>query len=156
MTPDFVVFLANVTRYLVPDRQGEETYTWQTPLQAGRHVDWTRVAGAPPPDGADTSLPWPGLYKDSTGELHAINLLGLAAAQPKLPPDQALAAAPLPEPQEFSSTLALWPFLVCSAMVLWLLGWTLRLPKTMKSPSPLPRAPGGAFQFLVLLVVVLS
>jgi hypothetical protein len=127
MSSDFVVFLANVVRYLAPDRQGQERYEYQTPIQAGPQKDWVRLAGSPPPAEASAALPWPGIYKDRDGELHAINLLGLQPGTAAKDPKDAVAALPLPPPEQIGFTLALWPMLLGAGLVLWLLGWGLRL-----------------------------
>lgn len=127
MSSGFVVFLANVVRYLVPDRQASERYEYQTPLQAGPQKDWIRVAGSPPPAEASATLPWPGIYRDRDGELHAINLLGLQSGAAAKAPQDAVAALPLPPPEQIGLSLALWPMLLGAGLVLWLLGWGLRL-----------------------------
>ena len=127
MSADFVVFLDNVVRHLVPDRQGQERYDYETPLQAGPQNSWVRLAGSPPPAEADATLPWPGIYKDRDGELHAINLLGLQSGPVAKSPLETVAALPLPPPQQVGLTLALWPVLMGAGLMLWLLGWGLRL-----------------------------
>jgi hypothetical protein len=72
-------------------------------------------------------LPWPGIYKDRDGELHAINILGLQFGTVAKDPKDAVAALPLPPPEQIGLTLALWPMLLGAGLVLWLLGWGLRL-----------------------------
>jgi len=127
MSSDFVVFLANVVRYLSPDRQGQERYEYQTPLQAGPQKDWVRLAPRDQPADARATLLWPGIYKDRDGGLHAINLLGLQPGTAAKDPKDAVAALPLPPPEQIGFTLALWPVLLGAGLVLWLLGWGLRL-----------------------------
>jgi hypothetical protein len=126
LSTDFVVFLANVANYLAPSRQGQQRYEYQTPLQAGAHKDWVRTFGPPSPAGGGAELPWPGIYKDGDGKLHAINLLGLRSGTPKIKPVDAVAALPLPPPEQIRSPLVLWPMLLGAAVVLWLIGWGLR------------------------------
>ena len=128
MSSDFVVFLDNVVRYLSPNRQGQERYEYETPLQAGPQRDWVRLAGSPPPPEANDALPWPGIYKDRDGGLHAVNLLGLQSGSTVAQtPHDAVAALPLPPPEQIGFTLALWPMMLGAGLVLWLLGWGLRL-----------------------------
>ena len=127
MSSDFVVFLNNVVRYLAPDRQGQERYEYQSPLQAGPQKDWVRLAGPPPPAEASGALPWPGIYKDRDGQLHAINLLGLQSGTAAKVPQDAVVALPLPPPEQIGFTLSLWPMLLGPGLILWLLGWRLRL-----------------------------
>jgi hypothetical protein len=124
LAPDFVIFLANVIDFLVPGKAGQTSFTSHTPLQAD--ADWEPL-GPPSKLQRAGPLPWPGIYRDAAGKLRAVSLTGLTAAQPKVPPDQAVAEMPLPQPQYARYGIALWPALAAAAGILWLLGWAARV-----------------------------
>ena len=112
-----VIFLANVMRELASEIT-DETYQWTRPSDC-RLPDGSAaiVAGAPQWQSAKGQLPAPGLYRDSHGDLHAVNVLGLSAKRP-----------PSVEPSPVAKNLhmnrqPLWPPLLLAAMVLWLAGW---------------------------------
>jgi len=121
----FVIFLANAMEFLAPDsaRRGVR-YESISPIQAGPVEAWRRVDGEQAPQGP---LPWPGLYRDADGALHAVNLLGVRAAEPNTPSHKAAAAAPLPEPMPAGAEILLWPWLSAAALLCWLMGWALRV-----------------------------
>jgi hypothetical protein len=150
--PGFVIFMANSVRWLAQkEKAGGDEYVSVQPSQAGPWRDWQKVSG--PEAGADGSggavgggatggegrssaLPWPGLYKDTSGQWHAVSLAGLAspaadAIAPTTIPAQdylaAIAALPLPPPKPSPSAKELWPALLLLAMLMWIAGWTLRL-----------------------------
>ena len=146
-TESFVIFLANAFRWLsppvgrttpalpasspsTPNATAPARYEYVSPRQAAYAGDWKRIE--PPPDIA-ASGPWaegpyppPGIYQDGRGVLHAVSLVGLRAAEPNVPPADAVAAAPLPAPQSTGATRELWIWLALAAMALWLAGWAAR------------------------------
>jgi hypothetical protein len=153
MTESFVFFLANALDYLAPQARAASVYEYVAPLQAdfgpsraparpgsprsgssedrsrtGTVPRWEPVAIWAPPGGADADapLPWPGLYRDPSGQLHAVNLLALDSAQPDTEPRQRVAALSLPAPVPLAAGVELWPALALAAAALWLAGWTLR------------------------------
>jgi hypothetical protein len=69
-------------------------------------------------------LPWPGLYRDGDGGLHAVALGGLSDAGAASP---AIDDLPLPQPVSSRQPLALWPVFAMLAGLLWLGGWALRV-----------------------------
>ena len=125
-TDAYVVFLANVMRYLAPGGKADVTYEYLTPLQAGHNPRWRPVRS----DGAEwaavKTLTPPGLYQDPTGTYHAVSLVGLRSGRAKVPPSEAAADLPLPEPTPLKAGMILWPVFLAAAVVLWLIGWTLR------------------------------
>jgi hypothetical protein len=128
MTTAFPVFLAGVMDWLCPAAKAEASYGYVTPAQAGQQPGWEPVlppaaVEAPRPAAA---LPWPGVYRDAGGQLHAVSLVGLGG--PIAAPGAADAAkrAELPPPGPVVAEAELWPLLAAAAVVLWLLGWALR------------------------------
>ena len=127
MSESFVIFLASAMRWLAPGGRHEVRYEFVTPLAAGPQPTWRRLLGAAPPEGPASPLPWPGIYVDDAGTLHAVTLAGLRAARPTETPEAALAALGLPEPRRVETGTALWSLLTIATVVLWWAGWTLRL-----------------------------
>ena len=128
---DFVVFLANVMRYLAPPGRPRAEFRHVRPTRAppagGR--DWKRLLG-PDPDpfaGPDGPLFAPGIYRDAAGQLHAVSLVGLAPAPPDRPRGPTADDVELPQPQPVGRQVALWPYLVAAAMAAWVIGWLLRV-----------------------------
>ncbi len=130
VSEQLVILLANIFRWLSPGGKAEITYSYQTPLEAcGELANWkplhgdsgisksTRLAGP---------MPWPGLYKDAAGKFHAVSLVGLRSGRPAIPPAQAVADAPLPEPTCLEAPITFWPWLTVAAVAFWLGGWALR------------------------------
>ena len=85
--------------------------------------DW-QVVGAAPRGGA---LPWPGLYKDSSGGMHAVSLVGVRSAEPAIAPARAVAELRLPAPRYADVGREFWPWLVVAAIALCLAGWAMRV-----------------------------
>jgi hypothetical protein len=145
--PGFVIFMANSVRWLAQkEKAGGDEYVSVQPGQAGPWRDWQQVSGPQAGaagsggDGKSTVLPWPGLYKDPSGQWHAVSLVGLSppaipGAAPAIAPATfpaqhylaAIAALPLPPPQPSAFAKELWPAILLLAMLSWLAGWTLRL-----------------------------
>ena len=145
-TESFVIFLANAFRWLSPPPAGRSTpasapatphataparYEYVSPRQAAYAGDWRRIE---PPPGTAGDEPWaegpyppPGIYRDGRGVLHAVSLVGLCAAEPNVPPADAVSAAPLPAPRSTGATRELWTWLALAAMALWLAGWAARM-----------------------------
>jgi len=131
MHDDFVVFLANVMRFLSPERgEGQVTYSHITPLQAGTRKlrDWTPLVtpARDPFGGRSCPLVTPGLYRDAKGQLRAVSLVALRSARAARPATDAAAAVKLPPPAAAGDRMELWPVLAAAAMGLWLLGWAFR------------------------------
>ena len=130
MTESFVVFLANVFKYLAPQVRPNVSWESVSPLSAGPRRDWKPLETgqySPPAPGDDDPLPWPGLYRDGSGEIHAVSLTGLKSAAPETDPLKRIAEISLPEPQPLTQGRELWPFLALAAAMLWLGGWVLRM-----------------------------
>jgi hypothetical protein len=155
--PSFVIFMANAVRWLA-EKEGAFSvqYVNVAPMQAGPWHDWQRTdhgpdgSGATNGDGKSSVLPWPGLYKDPSGQWHAVSLPGLASratdvsaanrtTSPTIaretapaavaPQDYlaAIASLPLPAPKPSAYGRELWPALLLVTMLVWLAGWTIRL-----------------------------
>jgi len=120
----FVIFMANVMKYLLPEARPELSYESVTPLEAGSRPDWRRLPG----DGGAGAgpLPRPGIYRDESGRHHAVSLVGLRSAEPKTPPAERIASLALPAPVASAEAVQLWPVLLLAAALLWLAGWTAR------------------------------
>ncbi|MHC4718477.1 MAG: hypothetical protein ACYS5V_16015 [Planctomycetota bacterium] len=121
----FVIFLAEVVRYLTaaaPEMTAR--YESLSPLQAGPQPGWTRVS---PGASRAGPLPWPGLYRDSAGGLHAVSLTGLRSARTDADPVAAARQLALPQPRRIAKGVELWPMLAVLAAVLWVAGWAVRL-----------------------------
>ena len=128
MTEAFVILMANAMEYLAPGARPQETYEHVTPLEAMRPRDWTSLAApGEPPAAADGPLLWPGVYRDASGALHAVSLLGLKSAEPEVDVRDQIAAISLPPPMPAARGRELWPALALGALALWLIGWGLRL-----------------------------
>ncbi len=130
MTESFVVFLANVFKYLAPQARPNVSWESVSPLSAGPRRDWKPVETgqySPPALGDDDPLPWPGLYRDGSGEIHAVSLTGLKSAAPETDPLKRIAEISLPEPQPLTQGRELWGFLALAAAMLWMGGWVLRM-----------------------------
>jgi len=126
-TGAYVVFLANVMRYLVPGAPAGEKYEYRTPLQAGANPAWKPIVRDE--TFASTALrasglSAPGIFRDAGGQLHAVSLVGLRSAIVSTPPAQSVSAAPLPEAQPLKKGAELWSILLASAALLWLAGWS--------------------------------
>jgi len=119
----FVIFLADALRWLTQGERADGEYGFVSPRQVGADPGWTAVGGA----GGSGSWPWPGLYKDSEGGLHAVSVLGLRSAEAKTPPGDAVAGAPLPPAESAAVSREFWPWLVVAAAALCLAGWAARL-----------------------------
>ena len=128
MTDAFVIFLANTVRYLKSAGRGRVTFDYTTPLQAGPIRERTALLTAPCDLRPNEMAPaWPGVYRDASGRLEAVNVLGLKATKAALAPEDAVARAPLPEPRGVDRGVELWPMLAAAAVLLWLTGWAARL-----------------------------
>lgn len=128
MTEAFVIFLANAVDYLAPGAAARESYEHLSPLQAGPRGDWERLPTPDEPGAPSTGvLPAPGVYRDPAGALHAVSLVGLRSAEPKTDPQEQIAAISLPPPLPASEGVEFWPMLAAAAVVVWMVGWTLRL-----------------------------
>jgi hypothetical protein len=124
----YVVFLANVMRYLYPGAPGAEKYEYRTPLQTGVNPEWKPIVRDETFTAAaleTAGLTAPGIFRDAAGKLHAVSLLALRRAQAKIPPARAVAEAPLPEPQPLGQGRQLWSILLAIGGVSWLLAWFL-------------------------------
>ncbi len=123
-TDAFVIFLANAMRWLAPGGRGTAVYEFASPVQAGPARGWEHITDAVP--GEQGLLAWPGIYRSGAGRLEAVSVIGLRSGRPRASVAQALAGAPLPEPQFAAGGMEFWPMLVIIAMVFWLAGWALR------------------------------
>jgi len=123
----FVIFMANVMKYLLPEARPELSYESVTPLAAGSRPDWKQLPAAGD-EGIDAEgpLPRPGIYRDESGRHHAVSLVGLRSAELKTPPAERIASLPLPAPVASAEAVELWPALLLAAILLWLAGWTAR------------------------------
>ena len=125
MDRSFVIFLARVVAHLGgPAPGGAVRYEWVTPLQAGPQSGWKAASGSPR---RANPLPWPGLYRDSAGGVHAVSLPGLRSARPDADPVAAARWIALPSPTRVERGVALWPGLIVLAGLLWMAGWAVRL-----------------------------
>ena len=127
MSEAFAVFLANAVRWLAPAGDAQPTYEYLTPWAAAPGEDWKRIRGPKALGQVVKTPPWPGVFRDETGALRAVSLLGLSGGQPERPPGEAIAAAPLPEPVPLGRQVELWPILAAVAIGLWMTGWALRV-----------------------------
>ena len=128
LTESYVIFLANVLKYLLPEAQAVSTYESITPVQAGSSEDWVAVDPLRRgPDASGHRLAEPGLYRDRAGTIQAVSLTGLRSARPSRNPAEVLAEAPLPDGLPVETDVELWWWLLAGAAGLWILGWTLRL-----------------------------
>ena len=126
-TDAYVVFLANVMRYLAPGAPAAERYEYRTPLQAGDNPAWKSIVHDESFDpGAleAAGLRAPGIFRDAGGQLHAVSLVGLRSTPASRPPGQAVATVPLPESRPLTQGAELWSILLASAGALWLAGWS--------------------------------
>ena len=127
-TEAYVVFLANVMRYLLPGPPAGEIYEYRTPLQTGVNPAWKSIVRDETFDPAaleTAGLSAPGIFRDAAGKLHAVSLVGLRAAPVSMPPERALAAVSLPQSEPLRQGAELWSILLASAGVLWLTAWSL-------------------------------
>ena len=125
-TDAYVVFLANVIRYLAPAAKAGITYGYLTPREAGLNPSWQPVfLTGSDARGCGAILTPPGLYQDPKGTLHAVSLVGLRGGRPQVTPDQVVSSLPLPPPRPVEAGIQLWPALLAIAMGLWLTGWAL-------------------------------
>ncbi|MCP4375026.1 MAG: hypothetical protein GY794_02425 [bacterium] len=122
----YVVFLANVMRFLSPGASVAEKYEYRTPLQTGVNPEWTPIIH----DETFTTsvlkaagLTAPGIFRDAAGKLHAVSLTALRQAPAETPPAKCVAEAPLPEAQPMRQGTPLWPVLLAMGGVIWLLAW---------------------------------
>ena len=126
-TGAYVVFLANVMRYLAPGAPAGERYEYRTPLQGGANPAWkpiVRDETFAPAALEAAGLRAPGIFRDAGGQLHAVSLVALRSAPVSMPPARAIDAAPLPEGERLTRGTELWSILLASAGVLWLAGWS--------------------------------
>ncbi|MCE5326132.1 MAG: BatA domain-containing protein [Planctomycetaceae bacterium] len=121
-TAAFVVFMANAMRWLGGEGNGSLSYACTSGLDAP-HARWTALAGGGP---EQSPLPWPGLYRDKTGSLQAVCLLGLRGGREGGDPVAAARAAPLPQAVASQQQRELWPLAAMAAMACWLAGWLMR------------------------------
>ncbi|MDP6544463.1 MAG: BatA domain-containing protein [Phycisphaerae bacterium] len=123
----YVVFMANVMRYLAPGASAGERYEYRTPLQAGANPAWKPIVRDETFDPAaleSAGLTAPGIFRDAGGKLHAVSLVALRSAPVSIPPGQSVAAAPLPHGQPLTQGMELWSILLAAAGALWLAGWS--------------------------------
>ncbi len=138
ITESFVFFIANVFNYFADHTDphglrgagGDVTYESVTPLSAGSVREWKPVKTgeyAPSAPGDSGPLPWPGFYRDGSGELVAVSLTGLESARPDADPLKRIAEIDLPAPQSMSEGVELWGIFALIAALLWISGWAVRL-----------------------------
>jgi len=125
LSKSFVILLANVAKYLLPDLGSQTTYGCATALELAGRPDLTRLDA--PAGTLAAALPAPGVYRDPAGGLHAVSVLGLRSAEADADPTGRAAAVALPAPRPVGRTMALWPLLAAASVVFSLLGWALRL-----------------------------
>jgi hypothetical protein len=126
-TDAYVIFLANVMRYLSPGSSAVEKYEYRTPLQAGVNPAWKPIAGDKTFAASaleSANLTAPGIYRDGAGRLHAVSLVGLRSSPAARTPAQAVAAAILPDGRPLTQGIELWSILLALAAMLWLGGWS--------------------------------
>ncbi len=129
MSESFVVFLSNAVGWLggdTADNRLAVRYEYTAPLSAYRQPTWQRVSGLEVPSGPSMP-PWPGLYRDASGELHAVSLPGLRAEGVEISPTLAAESAPLPDPRQGEDAREFWSVLVAAAGAMWIIAWALRL-----------------------------
>lgn len=133
MTEAFVIFMAAAMRHLAPQASGTGSYEYLTPLAAGAPGGWEKLL--PTGEVAASGSPFlsPGVYRSVDDTLMAVTLVGLPGPTEGLPVNVAIDSAPLPAPQYAAAGRDLWPMLAIAAMVLWLVGWTLRYPRRIRS-----------------------
>jgi hypothetical protein len=128
VSPSLVALLAGAVRWLAPGAAAKPLYAFTRPQDCVGAARWQRLAGdGPAPPAAPGPLPWPGIYRDEAGALHAVAADGLRGAQPKLPPAQAVAAIALPQPRTETAAVQLWFHLLAAAMLFWMIGWAMRV-----------------------------
>jgi hypothetical protein len=118
----YVVFLANVMRYLAPGSAGQAKYEYLTPLQAGANPTWKPIRRAETL--ADRSLTSPGIYLDPDSQAHAVCLPGLRSSSTSRPPVEAARRVALPQPKRSARGYDLSTILLLAAGLFWLAGWT--------------------------------
>ncbi|MDP6637258.1 MAG: hypothetical protein QGG42_20365 [Phycisphaerae bacterium] len=126
-TDAYVVFLANVMRYLAPGGTSVERYEYRTPLQAGVNPAWKPIVRDEKFDAGvlqTAGLTAPGVFRDAGGRLHAVSLVGLRSTGVSTPPARAVAAATLPEGRPLTRGVELWSILLAAAGAFWLAGWS--------------------------------
>jgi len=126
-TDAYVVFLANVMRYLAPGESTGERYEYRTPLQTGANPAWkpiVRDETFDPTAMEAAGLTAPGIFRDAGGKLHAVSLVALRSAPVAISLDRAVATAALPEAQPLTQGTELWSILLAAAGALWLAGWS--------------------------------
>ncbi len=130
MTKSFVIFLSNVFKHLAPQTRSRVSYEFVSPLSAGPRIGWKPVeliGHRPTVPGKDGPLPWPGLYRDADGTLHAVSVTGLKSAAPGVDPLKRIAEITLPQPEPLTKSVELWPLLALAAGLLWMGGWVVRM-----------------------------
>lgn len=121
----FVVLLANAVRWLAGGIAPTGEYGFTRPIDAVGWQAWDRIDGeAGRPVGP---LPWPGVYRNAMGGIHAIGLTGPPLVQPAEDPLGAVAAVELPPPEPAAEAGVFWPWLAGAAAALWIIGWWLRI-----------------------------
>jgi len=126
-TEAYVVFLANVMRYLAPGAPAAERYEYRTPLQAGANPAWrpiVRDETFEPATLEAAGLTAPGIFRDAGGQLHAVSLVALRSAPVSTSPGRSVAAVPLPEARPLRQGTELWSILLAAAGAFWLAGWS--------------------------------
>jgi len=131
MRDSFVVFLANVVRFLSPPGRARAEYLYQTPAAVGprKAAKWRPVnqtAGKTAAKG-EGPLFAPGLYEDPSGRFHAVSLVGVRPSRAGRPDGPQASSVKLPSPEPTGVDVELWPVLAAGAGLCWLAGWSLRL-----------------------------
>ncbi len=127
-SPSFVVFLANVFRWLAPGDRGAGEYRCIEPLASAVLAGVKRVSSCPQWDllsGNGRDWRGPGLYVDGEGIFHAVAMPPLDAAAPQSAAPADAADVQLPDPVDRAPPLSLWPVLAVAAVLLWGAGWYL-------------------------------
>ncbi len=122
--PGWVSFLSAAIESIGQARPVQIRYVAERPWTADPAA-WQVVAGgAIEPPG----WPWPGLYRGSAGQIHAVNPGPMDWALPPEPLEVQVADLALPEARFSVRPIELWPWLLVGAAACWLAGWTLRSP----------------------------
>jgi len=129
MTKEWVIFLANAVRDLVPGATGQATFDYISPIEAGPAGGRVALAPQPEPAGAEdpSRYPWPGVYRYDDGSVCAVNSVGLRPGKPAVAVAAAIRGLDLPEPARQTLGVELWPALLAAAALFWLAGWRARL-----------------------------
>jgi len=125
MSPSFVVLLANAVAYLSPRGTLRTLYEFQSPQSSAVGASRRPMEGLSASVSATGPLPWPGIYRDQSGQLDAVTVTALSVGDAS--PNTDVSQLPLPPPQPAQQALELWQALAMAAMAFWLAGWTLRI-----------------------------